>query len=958
MKKFVIFLLSTCMLICVAMGLTACADDGCKHSYNEAVTNPTCTEQGYTTNTCEKCGDSFVDDYTGALNHSNRSWVGEIPAIDGVGDGVKGHFQCLDCGEKFDDQGNKLDNVVLHSFTEWIPAQPATCTSEGTVGFYFCRACYGFFDSDKNEILEENALIPTLAHTFSQWEDELSATCETLGHIAYGYCSTCEFAYDANGALIQNIEDVVIPYADHTFGNWIEEIAATCKDEGTLGHYYCSVCEKNFDDNEIEILSLTIPVNDIHAYGNWIEEIASTCKDEGTLGHYHCSVCEKNFDDNEDELLSLTIPVNDDHTYGDWIEEIASTCKVEGTLGHYHCAVCEKNFDDDKEILEDLAIPTEHKYELGNCIFCGEPKINNDLAFTLSEDETYYIVSGRGDCLDTYINIPSEHEGLPVEEIASSAFNDCVDLVSVSIPNTVKTIGASAFKYCDAIENVTISDGVETIEDQAFYGCHGLIQVSIPKSVTSIGSRSFDLCHGLTRIDVDSANTTYSSIEGVLYNKDATTLVRYPAGKAEQSFEVPSGVTAIGTYAFSYSQKLKELNIAKDVENIETYAFYVSKVRFVDFEENSSLTNIYASAFESSKLIKITIPENVTNIDRTAFYYCDTLVEVYNKSALDVEDTISYAKNIYTPESGESKLSITTDDYVLYTDADKVLLVGYIGNDTTLVLPSNVTEIGESAFNGSDLISVTIPQSVKRIWNDAFNNCGSMKELKLYATECVCSNGVLLWAGRYSGGVTVTVGANVKKLPDGIFYMPGTSNTYAYIKELIFEEGSVCTSIGARAFYDCNSLESIVLPDSIVEIGDQAFYGVNNSVYNEKDGLKYIGTVSNPYFYLVDARNMQTSDGIAEGCKIIGSEAFQWNTLEMVQIPEGVTSVGGGFSRYLKTIVLPKSVTEIQQEAFWDTYQLETVYYGGTTWDEYDAISTNDAMSRHYFERGCKSILL
>ena len=824
MKKFLTLLTSTCMLLCVGIGLTACGDKGCEHSYRESVTNPTCTERGYTTYTCDKCGDSYVDDYVDALNHSNRTWVEEESAIPGVMDGKLGHFHCSDCEKNFDEQGNEITDVVLHLFSEWIPAKNATCTSEGTVGFYFCSSCRKFFDVDKREISEENAIIPKVEHSFENWVEDTPATCETLGCSAHGFCSVCEKVYDANGNVVEDIQDLVIPYA-HNLGEWVDEIPATCESEGTLGHYTCSACERNFDLDENELASLTIAISDKHALGEWVDEIPATCKTEGTLGHYNCSVCAKNFDLDKNELASLTIPVTDEHSYTDWIQEISSTCKVEGTRGHYACSICEKNFDENKNEMDDIIIPTEHKYKLGYCEFCSEPKINYDLNFTLSEDKTYYIVSGIGNCEDTYITIPSEYEGLPVKEIKPSAFKDCVDLVSVTIPNTVNTIGDNAFKSADSIVSLTISDGVESIGAQAFYGCHALTQINIPKSVSAIGSRAFDNCTGLTRLIVDSQNTSYATVNGVLYNADATILIQYPDGKTGVDFEVPEGVKSIGEYAFSSCANLKGvLTVSSSVERIEPYAFYLSYVSIVDFSDDSKLTYIGDYNFFFSQLIKVTIPEMVTTIGSNAFGERQKLFEIYNKSSLNLGNYSISARNVYTPTSGASKLTITTDDYVIYNDGTNKCLVGYVGDSTTLSLPDEVTVISKNAFRYSKVTNLTIPKNVRKIESQAFDNCEDLVEIKFYADLCedADSNYSRFWdAGLNSGGVKLIIGANVKKIPAYLFNK--FSNRYTHITEIIFEEGSVCESIGDHAFGGCEDLVCIVLPTSVTLIETDAF---------------------------------------------------------------------------------------------------------------------------------------
>ena len=93
--------------------------------------------------------------------------------------------------------------------------------------------------------------------------------------------------------------------AAHTYGQWIEEVPATCTTAGTKGHYHCSACEKNFDADYNEITDLTIAAG--HNYGEWIEEVPATNQKEGVKGHYHCDECDKNFDADYNEITDLTI---------------------------------------------------------------------------------------------------------------------------------------------------------------------------------------------------------------------------------------------------------------------------------------------------------------------------------------------------------------------------------------------------------------------------------------------------------------------------------------------------------------------------------------------------------------------------------------------------------------------------------------------------------------------------
>ena len=190
-----------------------------------------------------------------------------------------------------------------------------------------------------------------------------------------------------------------------------------------------------------------------HDYGTWIDEIAADCENNGTLGHYTCSNCGKHFDADKKELTNLTIQAG--HNYGTWINEVVADCENDGTLGHYTCSACGKHFDADKKELTDLTIKAKHNYVNDTCSACGKAKkTSQGLQYTLSNDNSYYIVTGIGTCTDTDLVIPSVYERLPVAEIASSAFSGCKSLTSVEIPDSVTSIKESAFNGCTSLTGV------------------------------------------------------------------------------------------------------------------------------------------------------------------------------------------------------------------------------------------------------------------------------------------------------------------------------------------------------------------------------------------------------------------------------------------------------------------------------------------------------------------------
>jgi hypothetical protein len=137
----------------------------------------------------------------------------------------------------------------------------------------------------------------------------------------------------------------------------------------------------------------------------------------------------------------------------------------------------------------------------------------------------------------------------------------------------VTAIGASAFAARTAITSITIPTSVTSIGNLAFSGCTGLTSMTIPSSVTSLGTTPFYMCTALTAISVDSSNSTYSSSDGLLYNKLGTTLLQYPAGKSGSAYTITSGVTTIGANSFSGSTMLTSVTIPSSVISISTAPF-------------------------------------------------------------------------------------------------------------------------------------------------------------------------------------------------------------------------------------------------------------------------------------------------------------------------------------------------------------------------------------------------
>ena len=191
------------------------------------------------------------------------------------------------------------------------------------------------------------------------------------------------------------------------------------------------------------------------------------------------------------------------------------------------------------------------------------------------------------------------------------------------IPNGITSIENHAFHNCIFFKSINIPNSVTSIGDWAFADCSSLQSIDIPDGITSIGDNAFFYCDSLTSIEVSENNTHYTSIDGVLFDKHLTTIIRYPSGKGDEQYEIPNGITSIGNTAFFDCICLKSVNIPDSVTTIGQYAFD-SCESLTSINIPNSVTSIGDCAFaDCSSLQSIDIPNSVTYIAEDAFDYID-----------------------------------------------------------------------------------------------------------------------------------------------------------------------------------------------------------------------------------------------------------------------------------------------------------------------------------------------
>ena len=559
---------------------------------------------------------------------------------------------------------------------------------------------------------------------------------------------------------------------------------------------------------------------------------------------------------------------------------------------------------------------------------CGE-----DLIWVLDLDTGAMTISGSGPMDNWSFN------RAPWNSLRSQ-------IVSVEIEDGVTSLGSCAFYQCDNFETISIPDSVTSMGMCSLYECTKLTEVNIPASVTSIGVNAFYLSDAMTDINVAPDNPSYSSIDGVLFNKDQTELIRYPAGRVG-GYQIPDGVTSIGYSAFGICEGLTAVEFPEGLTNIENFAFQechgLTEVSFPD-----SLYAIDERAFSGCRgLRELTLPEDLSFIGTCAFESCMGLTTVTLPAHVVTlgGSVFFYCQNMTEINVDEDNQCFCSDDGVLFNKAKTTLIEFPCAKSGDYIAPESVERIGVRAFQSCENVtSVALPASVNYIGDTAFCSCYSLE--------------------------TVNIPDGVKKIDHNTFYLCKALTS-------VTVPASV-TSIGQYAFDGCNQMESatILNPECTIfrsrytlgSVKNTTIYGYYDSTaedYAEEYGFTFVpldeptntvsGECGENVTWVLDLdtgalritgtgpmdnwtdytapwsqyRYMITSVTIKKGVTTVGNQAFyECYELKKVSIPEGVTSIGF-CSLYgcpkLTSVKIPASVEEIGVNAFYWSTGLEEI---------------------------------
>jgi hypothetical protein len=450
--------------------------------------------------------------------------------------------------------------------------------------------------------------------------------------------------------------------------------------------------------------------------------------------------------------------------------------------------------------------------------------------------------------------------------------------------------------------NVTIPNTigglpVTSIGDYAFSDT-AVNSVTILSNVSTIGAKAFEWCHPLTAINVDAANSSYGSVNGVLFDKSQTTLIRYPEGVVG-SYTIPSGVVHIGDNAFYECTSLTSVTISDSVTSIGDSAFVqcfgLDKVMIPN-----NVTNIGNYAFYATGLTNITIGNSVARIGDYAFFGCTWLTSV------TIPDSVTSIGD-WAFEGCESMTNVT------------------FGN--------SVISIGDDAFNFcTGLTTVTIPRNVSTIGDEAFVYCYTLTAINVDATNLFFSSaaGVLFDKSQTTlveypagkAGNNYIIPAGITSIGDYAFENCGDLTNITI--------GNSITNIGEYAFSEC-SLTSVAIPNSVISIGDGVFNGCEN-LTSVTIGSSVNSIGDNAFSECGNLFNVMIPNSVTN----IGEGAFDGcGSLTNVAIGSGVTNIGSAFVQcsYLISVFFTGNAPSVDPSAFiiygpgYSVLEAATVYY-------------------------------
>ena len=443
------------------------------------------------------------------------------------------------------------------------------------------------------------------------------------------------------------------------------------------------------------------------------------------------------------------------HTYA------GATCIAQG-----RCTVC-------GAVGGELAYDTHVIPSIGEpCTLCGEDYYNATLKFELMADGNSYAVTGIGSCEAKELIIPAEHRGKPVVEIADNAFNNCNEITSVVIPDSVVRIGNTSFDSCGSLSSVHLSAFLEHIGNGALAATI-IEEIELPDTLIHIGEGAF-------------SESTLKSVR------------------------IPESMQEIGCFSFAWCEQLESVQLPSTLKKIGESAFACAGFTSIDLPDGVEYIEKYA--FDSAKLRSITVPGSVEIISKEAFNYCTELTDVILEEGVREIDLYAFRecnklRHISIPNSIET-VNLHAFDGCTALEYEIRNGLWYLGNE------ANPTALLVGCDNVSEIV---IDPGTRAIINRFCYEMEGVTRISIGAALCNIGNGTLMGLD----GVT-----DIEISPDNPRYYVKNkciidrdtkSLVRAFPGAVIPDDGTV-TTVSTAAFSNLQTIESIVIPAGVKDV--------------------------------------------------------------------------------------------------------------------------------------------
>jgi hypothetical protein len=623
--------------------------------------------------------------------------------------------------------------------------------------------------------------------------------------------------------------------------------------------------------------------------------------------------------------------------------------------------------------LKEINIPDKIKY-LGTSIFNG---CINLTGVTLGTGIKVIDSYAFANCSNlNEIVLPQNLSG-----INSYCFTDCIKLSKINIPSGINQIWQGTFLNCKNLKNIEIGSGVSGIQPYAFSYC-GLTGINIPDNVYYLKNNSFinstDLnyikigknlneinnsfyrCTSLREVEVDSENETFSSDNGVLFNKNKTSIIIYPPNKTGTFYNVPNTVNNLNYNCFNFNYNLTGIYFSGDAPILDADVFLNTSSNLKIYRYLN--TSGWSTTLGGKEVVIIDQPTNNLN------YFYEPATNSYSIKSNNCNTNTINIEDFYNGISG--------------------------------VLP--ISKIQNNAFeNCTNLFNLNIGQNISEIGSGAFKNCSNLNSIYFkgnkpyYVGQNILTNtnpnlkiyryyNASGWSENFEGKQVITIGlsndftyslnpdqnsysitnficnANIVNIPDsyddginGILPITNIkSNVFSGCENIInINLPKTLTGIGDQAFYNCTNLIEVKIPDNVINIGVNAFknctklYSLNlgNGIMNIQTGAFYncssliklnipnsVKKIETEAFKSCSNLNVLI---IGDNVETIESSAFNnCNKLYEINIGKKLSTIQSQtFANCLnlEKIIIPKNIIDIQNLAFSNCFNLKRIDFLG-----------------------------